>query len=221
MIQAKQSRIARLLFNPYLNHILKRHFSGFCVMNKFPLIGDDEGLLITPNHFSWWDGFFIDFITRRYSQRQIHILMLEEQLKRYWFFRYLGAYSINDNKPKSIVETASYTSTIIQDPHNFVVFYPQGKMEPYDKRPLELKEGLLYFLKKLARKTTVIPAAFKIQYSEEMKPSIYVRFGRPLYHHQILSSFDDFRCEFNENISMLDKSAPLTKPAGKFFWSKY
>ena len=73
-------------------------------------------------------------------------MMLEGQLNRYWFFRYLGCYSIDQNKSKSILETAEYTKQIINDTRNFTVVYPQGKFEIYEKKPVEIKDGLKLFV---------------------------------------------------------------------------
>lgn len=215
MIKANHKQIARILFNPYLKRLLKRNFSGFYLMNSFPHIPVDAALIITPNHFSWWDGFFIDFASWHCIDRDIHILMLEEQLKRFWFFRYLGAYSINENKPKSIMETFHYTSSVLHNFSNFVVYYPQGKIQNYDAKPLELREGLRCLLKRTGTNTIIVPAAFKIIYSDHMKPAVYARFGNAIDKRCIAESFEQFRDGFIENIRLLDESAGITKPEVK------
>lgn len=215
MIKANHKRIARILFNPYLKRLLKKNFSGFYLMNSFPKLPVDAALIITPNHFSWWDGFFIDFASRYSIDRDIHILMLEEQLKRFWFFRYLGAYSINENKPKSIIETFQYTSSVLENSSNFVVYYPQGKIQNYDAKPLELREGLRYLIKRSGTNTIIVPAAFKIVYSDNMKPAVFARFGNSIDKGCITESFEHFRDAFMENIRLLDESAGITKPEVK------
>lgn len=215
MIKARHNYFARMVFNPYLDVLFRKHFSGIFIHNAFPRINSETGLIVTPNHFSWWDGFFIDYIARKCIHRRIHILMLEEQLKRYWFFRYLGAYSINDNKPKSIIETAQYTANILMDTKNFSVYYPQGRFEPYDKRPLELKDGLLYFLRKLEIETYVVPAAFKIINNENKKPSVNVRFGQPIEGSTLISCFDDYKKLFNNNLISLDNEVLQNKQVTK------
>ena len=72
---------------------------------------------------------------------KIKMMMLEEQLKRYWFFNLLGAYSIEPKNSLSIKETINYTRTLLIEKGNGIVIYPQGEIEPYEKRRFNLKRG--------------------------------------------------------------------------------
>ena len=90
MIKADHNKLAHLVFSLYLKRLLKSSFKEFILINKLPMIDNSKGLIITPNHFSWWDGFFIYWLNKKLFKKNLFILMLEEQLKRYWFFRYLG-----------------------------------------------------------------------------------------------------------------------------------
>ncbi len=210
MIKADHQYWARFLFNPYLNHLLKKNFSSFYLANNFPQLNLENGLVVSPNHFSWWDGFFIDFLMREKSNRKLHIMMLEDQLEKYWFFKKLGAFSISPGKAVSISRTVAYTKSLIQDKNNYVVIYPQGEIEPFDKPKLNLKPGLKIFLKDLKNETSVLPVAFKIQYDERSKPSVIARFGETIEPRLILNNFDDFKNKFIDNINNL-QTASLNK----------
>ena len=148
MIEAEHNKWARFIFNPYINHLLKTNFSSFYFVNKLPPIDESAGLIVTPNHFSWWDGFIIDFIARKLIRRKIHIMMLEDQLKKYWFFKKVGAYSVNLSNPVSITRTLRYTNDVLKSPQNFVVLYPQGKIQSFNEKNIIVKEGLkhLFYL---------------------------------------------------------------------------
>lgn len=204
MIQPEHRRWARMLFNPYIKRLLRKNFSHFYLINEPPRIDESEGLIVTPNHFSWWDGFFIDYVMRYYTKKKIHILMLEEQLKRYWFFRKLGAYSIDLNNPKKMIESIRYTQEIVNNPENFVVYYPQGEIRPYDERPLRIKPGLKKVLRGVQQKIMVVPAAFKIQHGNEPKPDVFAHFAPPLQGEQIVNNFEIFIQACAENIGKLD-----------------
>ncbi len=206
MIKAEHKRWARILFNTYIRRLLRKNFSHFYLVNKPPEVDADKGLLITPNHFSWWDGFFIDHVMRKYSNRKIHIMMLEEQLKRYWFFRKLGAYSIKLHDSVSIAESMHYTLEILKNPGNYVVFYPQGEIQPYDKRPIIIKPGLQRLMQNSSTEIIILPAAFKIQYGEKHKPDVIARFATPLQGKQIGKNFTIFRDAFIHNIDKLDEA---------------
>lgn len=217
MIKAGHKRWARLLFNQYINRSLRKHFSHFYLVNEPPRSAGIQGLMITPNHFSWWDGFFIDYVMRHYSTRKLHIMMLEEQLKRYWFFRKLGAYSVDLRNPRSILESIQYTQRILHDHENFVVYYPQGEIRPYDERPLKLKTGLQKVLKDIKVPTVVVPAAFKIQFGNEPKPDIFARFSSPLPGREIEKDFGIFTHEFCKNMNELDKASRETAYVTELF----
>ncbi len=204
LIKAEHKKWARSLYDFYIFRLLKKNFSGIYLLNDKPNIDDSRSLVITPNHFSWWDGFFVDYVMKKFTDKKIHLLMLEEQLKKYWFFRKVGAYSINHNNPKSIIETISYTQEILKSPFNYVVFYPQGEIEPYDKRPLSIKEGIKKFINTKPF-TQVLIAAFKIIYGNERKPFVICRFGELLSAGEVIENFDHYNKLIHVNLKKLDE----------------
>lgn len=205
MIKADHKKWARLLYDFYVPRLLKSNFQNFYSTNEFPQVPDNESLIITPNHFSWWDGFFIDYTVKCFSDRKIHLLMLEEQLKRYWFFQKVGAFSINPQNPKSIKTTFEYISEFISNPKNVLLFYPQGEIEDYVKRPLKVKEGLKTILSMTQTKVNILPAAFKIKYGNAKKPDLLVRFGELMSSSKVKENYNLFIDEFNSNLENLDK----------------
>ena len=207
MIKAEHKNWARLVFNPYLIRLLKKNFNNFYLTNEAPKIEKNKSILITPNHISWWDGFFIDFAVRNIFHKNIFLMMLEEQLKRFWFFSKLGAYSINPGNVKSVLETVNYTSLLLEKPGNFLVVYPQGEIEAYEKKPLTLKKGLNLIIKKSKKDFIILPAAFKIQYYNEKNPSVLFSFGNMLDSKEIENNFAAFENTFYKNLDDLTQKA--------------
>ena len=205
MIKADHKKWARRLYDFYVPRLLRSNFQHFYLTNEFPQIPNDEGLIITPNHFSWWDGFFIDYTLSHFSNRKIYMLMLEEQLKRYWFFQKVGAFSINPKNPKSIKTTFDYIIEVVCNPKNVLLFYPQGEIEDYVKRPLKVKEGLKTILNMTHSKVNILPVAFKIKYGNTKKPDLLVRFGETIASSKAKEDFNLFIDSFNSNVDFLDK----------------
>jgi 1-acyl-sn-glycerol-3-phosphate acyltransferase len=205
MIKVKNSSWARIIFDFYIVRLLRKNFSHFYLLNNFPALKSQNSVVLTPNHFSWWDGFFIDWILKKETKHQIKIMMLEEQLKRFRFFNYLGAYSIKPENPASIKETVLYTRSLINKKGNGIVIYPQGEIEPYEKRPLRLKEGLKLILR-TETDAFVIPVGFKIHYTNEKLPSVLCRFGEQLHANTVVNDFSLFIESFNCNMNLLDES---------------
>jgi len=205
MIKADHKKWARWLYDFYVPRLLRSNFQNFYLTNNFPQIPEDQGLIITPNHFSWWDGFFIDYTMNHLSNRKIYILMLEEQLKRYWFFQKIGAFSINPKNPKSIKTSFDYIVEVLSDPKNVLLFYPQGEIEDYVKRPLKVKEGLKAILNMIHSEVIILPAAFKVKHGNTKKPDILVRFGEPITSSNAKTDFILFIDNFNSNVDFLDR----------------
>ncbi|MBK7160513.1 MAG: 1-acyl-sn-glycerol-3-phosphate acyltransferase [Ignavibacteria bacterium] len=95
-----------------MNHLLRKNFSRFLLINDFPVISEDKGLIITPNHFSWWDGFFIHYLMTKFSKRKAYLMMLEEQLVKYPFFKYLGVFSVNPASLSSVKQSLAFAEKI-------------------------------------------------------------------------------------------------------------
>lgn len=178
MIQADHKKWARLIFNPFIERLLRKHFSSFYTIDEIPDISVN-GTLIIQNHISWWDGFFIDFLNRHFWHKQFHIMMLEHQLARYWFFQKLGAFSIAPGSG-TVEDTFDYTAELMKERHNMAVMFPEGRIAPGDMRPIEFQGGALSGIVERNSSFTIQPVAFRIQYFEEMKPEIIVAFGRPV-----------------------------------------
>ncbi|HRI47463.1 MAG TPA: lysophospholipid acyltransferase family protein [Ignavibacteriaceae bacterium] len=197
---------------------MKKSFGNFYLINSPPSLSINDGLIVTPNHFSWWDGFFIDFISRRYYLgRKFYIMMLEEQLTKYGFFKYLGAYSIKLSNPKSIIETIDYTRKLIEDENSFVVVYPQGEIQPFDIEPIEIKKGLRNITKGLKKQTFVLPIAFKVQYDNQQTPDVYVRFGELVNVQTVHKNYDSYFEYFVNNIKQCSKEATYKNKSVNLF----
>ena len=206
MIKADHKKWARFFFNPYIDRLLRKHFSHFYMVNPFPEIPKEQSLIVTPNHISWWDGFFIDYITRKHLHRKMFLMMLESSLNKYWFFNKLGAFSIEPENSRSIINTVKYTKEILADSKNFLITYPQGEIEPFGKRPLTIKEGLKLFIKDEEQQIMILPVGFKIQYYNERNPSIVCRIGNLVKGNNILDDFNTYTDAFLLNVDALSKA---------------
>ena len=205
MIKAEHKKWAKLIFDVYLERLLKANFNRFILVNDLPKIPENESIIITPNHFSWWDGFFIYFLMKKYSNKKFHIMMLEEQLKHYWFFQKLGAFSIKIENPKSIISTFNYTKELLADSKNMVIIYPQGEIEDYNKRPVTLKKGLHNILKDKESKVSVLQIGFKIYYGQGKNPDVVARFGELLSAENLSSNYMLYGETFRTNLDLLDQ----------------
>jgi chlorobactene lauroyltransferase len=131
--------------------------------------------------------------------------MLEEQLKRYWFFNKVGAYSININNPKTTIESINYTADVLNNKNNFVVYFPQGKIEDYYKRPPSIKKGIIKVVDRVKMPNAILPVIFKIVYSDSKQPDIFVRAGNKITITQGENFYKSFTEKFTETLNELDE----------------
>ena len=175
MIEAQHQKWADMFFRPYIFHLLRKSFHHFWLLNQSPTLARDRSLFLLPNHFTWWDGFFLYYLNQKLWRKKLHIMMLQEQLENFWFFRYLGAFSIKLGDRSEVQRSLSYAAQLLQSPNNMVIIYPQGELEPYDQKPLSFHTaGISQILRQSSPQ--ILPVAMRIQYGSEKKPDVFCRF---------------------------------------------
>lgn len=180
MIQAQHKKWAHFVFKPYVMRLLKRDFHSIHLIGEIPHFNSNQQIILTPNHSTWWDGFFVYLINELFFQRMFYIMILEEQLTKYNFFSKLGGFSIKHNSPKKIVESLRYCSEILdKDKPAIVTIFPQGVLLPSFIRPISSNPGINRILEMVNRDTLVLPLAIRIEYLKEEKPQLFFKFGSP------------------------------------------
>ena len=177
MIRAQHRFWADMIFHPYLVWLFKRHFHTIQLLGTPPEIPKDLPLLLLPNHSTWWDGFFVYLLNKRVFRRTAHLMMLEEQLSKYWFFAKIGAYSIEPGQRRGIVESLAYTVELLGQPMSLISIFPQGELLPWHTRPLGYKRGVEWILQKYGKPAAVLPLAIRTEFLGERCPSAFFLFG--------------------------------------------
>ena len=200
MIYPKHNFFAESVYKIYLNHLLSKNFSRFLLINDFPMLCEKKGLIITPNHFSWWDGFFINYLMTMFSKRKAYLMMLEEQLVKYPFFKYLGVFSVNPASLSSVKESLAFSEKISSDPANYLVFYPQGDIQPNKFEEVSLKNGLKFLTGKVAAEIMIV--SFEISYGNTKKPDVLCKFGDMMSSDFVSGNYDEYKNKFISNMNI-------------------
>ena len=174
MLKAKHNIFIYAFFRRYAVWKINRHFHSIKIIGE---IGEKNlPVLVLSNHISWWDGFWGMYLNVKILHRRFHFMMLEEQLRKYWFFNYTGGFSIN-KKSKSILESLNYTSELLLNNKNMVLMYPQGEIQSMHNRNFVFGKGLERILKDRKQKIQIIFMAGIIDYFSHPKPSVYLYFS--------------------------------------------
>jgi len=179
MIKAKHSVWSDILLNFYLKRIFKQHFNQISILGNIPEPDPGLPLIILPNHSTWWDGFLIYLLNKKIFNRPGYLMMLESQLSKYQMFSGIGAYSINQNKPKDILASLSYTVSLLNQstiPRPLVCIFPQGELLPWEIRPLGYQKGLEWVLCRYGDIVNLLPLAIRLEFKDEQRPEVFLKF---------------------------------------------
>jgi hypothetical protein len=170
MIKPNHSSFHSWLLDLYIGFILKSDFREVLITGD--ILPDDRSILLIPNHFSWWDGFFAWYLNKKVFRKQYHVLMLEHELAKRMFFTRVGAFSVNLNS-RSIIQSLNYCSKVLENPSNLLLIFPQGKLGSQHLCELKFRKGIENILKQSSN-TRVIFAACLTDYYGFRKPSLTI-----------------------------------------------
>lgn len=200
MIKAKHKKWADLIFKPYIFNLLRKHFHSIHILNDFPEVNKNIPLIFTPIHSTWWDGFFVYLLNKRFLNRKFYIMILEEQLAKYKFFVKLGGYSINQKNPKKIVESLKYSSRMMREyPNSLFNIFPQGELLPVNIKPLKYNNGINKIIDYYEGKVQVLNISVLPLFLKEQNPQLFFKFGK-------LKEFDK-----NNNIDMTEHQIEMSE----------
>ncbi len=177
MLEARKNRIFNKIFALYNRNLIKRRFNALrvCGLETFE---QDVGLplLVYANHSSWWDGLIIYEISRR-TRFDWFVMMEEKQLKRYFFFRWLGAFSVVRGDVEEALESIKYVAELMTQKKDVaVLIFPQGKIEPNDLRPIKIESGVASIIRRV-REVATVPVALRYEFLGDFKPEVFVKIG--------------------------------------------
>jgi len=137
------------------------------------------------NHAYWWDGFWSQLCTEEFFRQNLHIIIEYKQLKKHRFFTRIGAFSLDQSRPRSVLDTLRYAAELLtadSDRQNALWIFPQGKIEPVDRRPLLFFKGTASIVSRVFEKTPLIylvSVVSRIEYLDEQKPELCLSFREP------------------------------------------
>lgn len=171
ILKARHNMFLYPFFIWYSQWSIGRHFSTTSLDGTY--CERHLPLLIISNHISWWDGFWVVNLNRRLFKRKFHFMMLEEQLRRHWYFNYTGGYSVRKHS-RSALESIDYTAELLTDRGNAVLLFPQGEINSLYKDTFVFEKGIERILKKVNRdEIEILFMANMVDYLSDARPSLY------------------------------------------------
>ena len=171
MIKAKHHFFIYPLFQWLTSFLIKRHFNQVVMEGEFPQ--NNQSVLVVANHVSWWDGFWVEYLNLKRFQKKFYFMMLEEQLKKHWYFQYTGGFSIK-KKSKEAMESLTYAASLLMESNNLVLMFPQGKIHSIYKNNVPFEKGIERILSQVPGETPVLFVANFVDYFSNNKPNVYM-----------------------------------------------
>lgn len=130
------------------------------------------------NHHTWWDGLIPLLLNEYLFQQQARALMEDKQIKKYRFFKKIGAFSINRQHPRQTITSLRYAVQSMDRPRASLFIYPEGKLTP-PGTPVEFEGGLSWLYDQLPG-VDFVPVALFLHCMHRSKPELLIHVGSPV-----------------------------------------
>ena len=171
MIEAKQNKTYLGFISWYSRKRMQWHFRQIRLEGEIK--SADSPLLVISNHFSWWDGFFVQYLNQKKFRKNFYFMMLEEQLKKRMFLNQCGGFSVSTN-PRELLNSIKHAASLLEDNNNMILIFPQGRIETKYRYPFEFSRGIEEIIKRARPGVSIIFVANMIDYFSHSRPSLNI-----------------------------------------------
>jgi 1-acyl-sn-glycerol-3-phosphate acyltransferase len=179
MLEALTHPILTPLVRGYLLSTVRGHFADVRVQLEQPVL--PVPTIFFATHQSWWDGHLILALCQ-FLKLEFRVLMLEENLAKYGFLRYTGAFGVNRASVSSVRAALRYSRAQLDEVGlaRAVLLFPSGEIMSPFARPLVFESGLaslVLMCQKAGVKVQVCPLAMRLEHGLEARPSAFIKVG--------------------------------------------
>lgn len=179
MLEAKKNKLFEKIFRVYNTNLLRRKFDSFRVSGLDNLRGTKLiPQIVVANHTGWWDGLAA-FELWMQNNRDNFVMMEEKQLRRFWPFTRLGAFSVVRENPRAAAKSIEYAAHTLNESRNRSLWiFPQGELVPFGTRPMKLFPGFARVIERVGE-CEIVPATFRYEFFKAHRPVILATVESP------------------------------------------
>ncbi|MEX0945674.1 MAG: lysophospholipid acyltransferase family protein [Balneolaceae bacterium] len=177
-IPAKESRWFIRLFDIYVRNLFWRHFRHVWIQLEYtPQPGDKT--IYYLNHTSWWDGLIPFLLNQKVFRQNARAMMEDKQMRKYKFFKRIGAFSVNLDDSRDIITSLRYAVKSLESENSSLFIYPEGEIMPFSTQKPEFKKGLAWINSK-TNDVILVPIGIYIHTAKTNKPELFIKVGAPV-----------------------------------------
>lgn len=133
--------------------------------------------ILMLNHFGFFDGFFAYYLVFYYFSKMVPIkgmyaMSVKKQMEKKPWLKYSGSFSVEPGK-RSVDDSLNYAASILNEPGNLLIYYPQGELESAYIRHIDFKDGIYEIVTRTKGNCQLIWCSVLTEYFESLKPSVY------------------------------------------------
>lgn len=179
MLKARRQGSFVLLVRALIWLALRRRFQGIYLIGaeNLKMLGREQSLVACANHTNWWDGFVVGLLTAQRLRKRFYVLQEERHLRRYWFFRFAGAFGVDLDAPRKALAAVRHAQALLKQPRTVVWIFPQGKLIAPEE-PIRVRRGATYIAARAG--VAILPCALRYEFRDQENPFIFIAFGPPL-----------------------------------------
>jgi 1-acyl-sn-glycerol-3-phosphate acyltransferase len=164
----------------YIENSLRGQFSSVRLLN---LANTEQScsVLWHGTHVSFWDGY-LGVQLASHLNLEYRVMMLEDNLKKYSFLRFAGAFGVARGSARGALESLRYAATELRKtPSRGMLMFPSGEIGSSHVRPIPFESGVAALANLAAKEQDLLVSALaiRLEYGSEAKPVAYLRLGVP------------------------------------------
>jgi 1-acyl-sn-glycerol-3-phosphate acyltransferase len=164
------------VFALYAAWSARRHFAALRVRGT--LASGSAPLVVAVQHVGWWDPMVLFLLSRSRFDGGHYAMMDEQNLSRYPFFRWLGAFGVERRTRAGVLAATRYALARLDEPGARVWLFPQGELRPADARPIRCEPGAAWLAARSGAR--LVPVAIRYEFLDEQRPEAFVSIGAPV-----------------------------------------
>jgi 1-acyl-sn-glycerol-3-phosphate acyltransferase len=180
VIEAESHPLFTPFWRGYILNSLRGHFDTVRLHLESPDTAP-TATLWHASHVSWWDGY-LGVALARHLNLEFRVMMLEENLSKYRFLRFAGAFGLERGNARGALQSIRYAVQELQaTPPRAMLMFPAGEIGSPHVRPAPYESGASSLALHAAKTAplSVRAVAFRLEHRGAAKPEALIRVSAP------------------------------------------